>query len=271
MNHPLVKYTFYYLIYTLLVVLLHLASISMIAYFHFLLDHRLVDVEDWIYHHQWEIVGISKIIAGFLVFRLLSIQSEYRNPFQELIKKGQRFWNKEAVVIITSLFLVTLLIGKPVKSGNDFFLMRFLSSFIGNLVFFMSDIWIVYFLFQIYPSQRKSKYFVTFVFPLITFFVTKYWILYGRNIHSSIVFYLGVGYLFSWFWDKENWGIPAIFTLFFICPFNSLFGLDPIWHSVYSPFIFIDGITKFEYFSMIVMIAVYLLIKSGFGKLKRSN
>ena len=62
-SKPMQKIGLYYLGYCGSLILIQISLVSIVAFFHFLLDHDMAVVENWLTRNAWEMLCFSKITA----------------------------------------------------------------------------------------------------------------------------------------------------------------------------------------------------------------
>ena len=139
-NHPLSRHIFFYGVYNTLLIIGHLLLVSIITFVHFLLDHRLGVIEDWIRDNAWEIVICSKILALFSTYLFLAVKSDSRNLIRDFLHKYLSVPDKKFWVILTVFIILTLFLGGPVPGSNsEWQFGRFFVSYLGTFTIFKSD------------------------------------------------------------------------------------------------------------------------------------
>ena len=101
-----IKGPVYFLGYQVTMLLTYLIIVSILAYFHFLLDHSLSVIEDWIFDHGWEIVIASKLLSLFIIVNFLNVQTDERAPLRKYLLDFKRNTPREIFVIIMFLFVL---------------------------------------------------------------------------------------------------------------------------------------------------------------------
>jgi hypothetical protein len=85
------KILLYYFGYSILFLIFHLATISLVSFFHFLLDHDMSVIENWLYRNAWEMILLSKALAGFIIIKALQLNNYFvKNLF--FILRGDCRW-----------------------------------------------------------------------------------------------------------------------------------------------------------------------------------
>lgn len=232
----------------------HLIIISIITFFHFLLDHRLIVVENWIYDFSWQIFMISKVIC-FLFFYKYFIFFKKENDLISFTRENFSF-NKLDVFLIPLISLAFLLfyIDPYVKSNHEFDLLRAIFH-ISSIVLTMAiDLLIVLILMK--EKGRESLHLIEVVlFSLVSYFSFQSVFLFSHK--NAYVLILNV-ILFYFLYLKKDLGLPFLFISLFIVPLYLLMGFDPIWNGDYS--LFGSRITSINIhiFSVLLSIGLYM-------------
>lgn len=270
-NHPLARQLSYYLGFNFLVLFWHLILISLIAFFHFLLDHRLAVIEDWIFEQGWEILIISKLLSCGLFIKFINLRSEERRPIRSLLARGFIRPKRESLVALLALFLITILFGKPVDiSQTGLLYPKLLMAYIGTFLFFMADILLLQHLQEHFPLRKASFQVRTLLFPVILTMVTM-----GSLVNEKGPVYLLYFHFFMSLylarWGGKNWTLPAIYLLVFASPMSSFFGLDPIWGESFSWMKMTSTIGMTHMFALGALMIFYLQRKQKTDRFTRVN
>ena len=247
-----------YLIFYLVVAVSYLTTISVVSYFHFLLDHDFSTIEDWIFYHYWEIASLSKIFGAVVMIGILNIQGNERNLFKDFFMDSNFKIPKEIYVVITIFFILTFFLYSPTFILNhNATISSVLISFLGTFVFYMSDVFVAAFIHKVYPGTRRYLYLVIFVFSLLQYFFNRGLFLFAKNIDATVfcnIFFL----FFLSQWRKLNWIYPGLFCVLFICSFSSLTGTDIMWAEEYAFFRFPTPMGTPTYMGLIFLSVFYL-------------
>lgn len=244
--------TFYSLFYAFLWGF-HLILISLISFFHLLLDHNIRTIGDWIGDRGWTLIIISKVVVFYLAMlfanlktkKIFSLKSYFRNSIQ----------TPRLEVVVTVLFLIIALMGiGEVKINHTMILEvdRLILSILGTFVFFVVDYILLVILDVFYPVREEDQRVKRIaVFPLVFYLFTAATFVYEQTI--TLKFYaLFFLLLYAGEWRRKNWTLPTIFLLAFIVPSFSLMGLDPVWGEIYSP---LTATKKISTTTMFILIA----------------
>ena len=248
----------YFLFYALLWGF-HLILISLISFFHLLLDHNIRTIGDWIGDRGWTLIIISKVIVFYLVMlfvnlktkKLYSVKSYFRNSIQ----------TPRLEVFVAILFLLIGLLGLGEMTFNSTMIVevyRLVLSIVGTLIFFAVDYVLLVILDVFYPirdeSQRLQR---IFILPLLFYIFSAATFVYEQTISFKLyAFFLLL--LYTGEWRRKNWTLPALFLVAFIVPCYSLMGLDPVWGEAYAPIIATKKIGTTSLFILIGFALAYL-------------
>lgn len=237
----------------------HLILISLISFFHLLLDHNIRTIGDWIGDRGWTLIIISKVIVFYLAMlfvnlktkKFFSVKSYFRNSVQ----------SPRVEVFVAILFLLIGLMGIGEMGLNSTMIVeidRVLLSIIGTFVFFAVDYTFLVILDVFYPIRDESlRHRRLIILALLFYFFSAATFVYEQTI-SLKLFSFFLLLLYTGEWRRKNWTLPAIFLCAFIIPSYSLLGLDPVWGEAYSPIIANKKISTFSLFILIGFAVGYL-------------
>lgn len=262
----------YYLGFQFLVWFFHFLLISIVSFFHFQLGHRLGIIENWIFHQAWEIVIVTKILALYVISRIVQIRGESRKPLRDLLTKGFEKPKMELFVVITFSLLAFFLSGQVTVSDKvSIEIFKSLVSLFGVVFFFMSDILVLNLLQELFPLSRRTWVIKLLVCPLIFWGFSHVSFRYGENLNSLIYYYLlMLLFLSSWRRVKKvkinsnitNWSLPLLYASLFIGPINSLLGIDILWGKNFSYFELIKPIYFYHLFVLSVVSICYFSVRN---------
>jgi len=238
----------------------HLILISLVSFFHLLLDHNIRTIGDWIGDRGWTLIIISKLVVFYLTMlfvnlktkKLFSIKSYFRNSIQ----------TPRIEVFVTILFLLIGLIGMGEIGFNSTMIVeidRIFLSIVGTFVFFAVDYVLLVILDVFYPIHEEYlRYKRLIILPLLFYIFSAATFVYEQTITPKL-FMMFLLLLYSGEWRRKNWTLPALFLCAFIIPSFSLLGLDPVWGEAYSPLVASRKISTFSIFVLIGFSIGYLL------------
>ena len=239
----------------------HTIIISIIAFFHFSLNHRLTIIDDWIFEYAWSIASLSKSFAAVLIFKFISVNSSRRSPFRELLGKGIVAPSKEILIMITLFLTFFFFFGggnlDPIEAFN---MSSILSSVYGVTLFYGIELFIIYSLNVFYPLKSSQQNSMTPLYAAVFILHNKITFFYAEGL-TSIVYLNFIVLTFLVFWKRLNWSLPIYMMIFYICPAASLLGLDPIWSDNFSLFTLKTNISTPVYIGIIIVPICYLLFK----------
>jgi hypothetical protein len=234
------KILLYYFGYSILFLIFHLATISLVSFFHFLLDHDMSVIENWLYRNAWEMILLSKALAGFIIIKALQLNNYFvKNLF--FILKGDT-WRPTRSAIVFILFLAVLFyalihqFGGEIVGGNKSIDFVYIS-FLGSILFYFIDFIVINILVRNLLLNSKKKYFLltlalTFIFMLFTKatlpYISKFYIFLILHFFTLLIL------LFT---NKMNIINPILYSIFIIGPLSAFYGLDLVWdnaHALYS-------------------------------------
>lgn len=228
------KGVIYYLLFNVIFFLSHLALVSIFSFFHFLLDHDLNTIENWLIRNSWEVIILAKVTSFSFLAIFIDMQNYDLNKISSYLKEVLRVPSRAGVVftLFISVFFYILVsqfsgdIEKDQVQKNLIF-----SSFFGSFFFFIIDFVFIDVLKKNYNiSQKDYKYFFI-PFIILFFSVTKILLPYINEyivlqlLHFTVLFTFGMSKRFS---DS------LIYGAFVIAPISSFYGLDIVWENAFS-------------------------------------
>lgn len=256
---PIGRQVLFYFIFYAFLWGFHLIIISLISYFHLLLNHNIRTIGDWIADRGWTLIILSKLAVFYLAMlfvnlktrKLFSLKSYFRNSIQ----------TPRLEIFVTVLFLLIGLMGLGEMRINRTMIVeidRVVLSIAGTFVFFAVDYVLLVILDVFYPIRdEKQRLKRIFLFPLLFYFFTAATFVYEQTITFKFypLFFL---LLYAGEWRRKNWTLPALFLSVFIIPAFSLMSLDPVWGEIYSPFTFTRKVGWASFFILVLFAVGYL-------------
>lgn len=242
----------YYTIFHMLIWGLHLIVLSIVAFFHFDLEHSMTIIDDWIFSEAWILSFISTALAGFIMIKVLLIKSNFRNPISSMISASDRNLSAHILVIIIFILGSFLYWGRPdFKIREDFEFLKLILSYMGSIFIYFVDICILFLLDHFYPLKLKEKVFRVLTFPFLFLFFSKS-TYYLEPSNLKLVYFYSFLLLICFSLKDLNWKNSIVILFTVIAPLNAFFGLDVMWGDAFSPFIFKNPIDL----SMIIVISI---------------
>jgi hypothetical protein len=258
-DSPLGSQIKYYALFCFVLWSVHLILISLISYFHLLLNHNIRTIGDWIGDRGWALIIISKVLIFYLALQFIRLKNKKINLVRNYFRNSVQLPRKE--VIVALLFLIVGLMGLGRITLNHtliFELDRMILSTVGTFIFFSVDYALLIVLEIFFPLEsaidKKRK---LFIFPLLFYYFTYATFIYEQTVSFRLyAFFFLLLYLGEW--RRRNWTLPMLFLLAFLIPCYTLFGLDPVWSSSYTFFTVTNVISSFSIFILIGFAIAYL-------------
>lgn len=259
LDSPLGSQIKYYALFYLVMWSLHLVLISLISYFHLLLNHNIRTIGDWIGDRGWALIIASKILIFYLASQFILLKSKKINLLKDYIINCMHFPRKEIFVILIFLLIGLMGLGKITLNRTFIFeLDRILFSVVGTFIFFAVDYALLIVLEIFFPiDEQKEKNKKLLVFPLLFYSFTCATFIYEQTVSIKLyAFFFLLMYVGEW--RRRNWSVPLLFLLAFLIPYYSFFGFDPVWNANYTFFKMERSISSFSLFVLISFAIGYL-------------
>ena len=245
----------FYSLYCFTYFLFNVLLVSVIAFFHFLLEHDMSIVEDWVYRNSWEILIFCKISAFVLIFKLIELRIYRQRFFINFFKKGFTYPNHYIFVVILFICTFILAVGKVTfqpthtKYSNYHFV-----SYLGSFFFYFIDYILLFFLKSLFPFYKRWEgYTFIFLSSFIFFAVSVISIPHIKETTIYLLFHMMALMLFTLPYS-QNWIIGFCYIFFLVAPLSTFIGLDPIWSGQFSLF-FLKNPLPFSYVLAIWLVA----------------
>ena len=219
----------------LFTLVVHMAFISLISFFHFSLTHSLSVIDDWIDYHGWELLIIVKLVV-LLTFNRIFYLGLPKNFFFIEFKNSFGDVSRDVVLITFQIIFVSLLLSQVSYSGFlNYGPRELFMSLIGNFIESLINIYIVVSLIRHY-ELNSSK----ILFWLLSTFILHY----STYLIFSFVDHFSWHKLFSYFFvysiflrKKKSWADILFFIFFSVSIYCVFIGEDSIWGNMGAPFI----------------------------------
>lgn len=261
-----------------------LLIISLFSFFHFLLNHKVFEIEEWVYEHGWFIIVSSKVLSTYVILKFTTLKNSYRRPIKEFFQNDLERPSGDVIVLSLFFLISNIFFSKPYffeHLNNEFF--KIVICFFSVILFYFTDVVTIYFLEKYSSISRLEKLtrmtfylFIFFlnnklIFPMISFKETNpsdpsfFEVNLLMTFHFFVILYLG---LYSTEIQKiqRNLGNSLFYVVFILAPFAAFFGQDPLWGGLYSPFRLRVALGKEYYFSLGIILIFYLAFKSRKAK-----
>jgi len=248
----------------------HLFLISVISFFHFLLEHRLGIIEDWIFYQGWEIVMISKGFAFFIIVKFLTIRVDFKISLTRLLKQHLSIIPVHMFILSFAMLFSFLLWMRPgLSPESNFYPLRMVVCYFGNILFFGTDLLILWILglIELNKSNSLDKHskrelfswkmaLVPLMLAAFPYLAAKWIFLYETNINVLIMFW--AYFICLPLQIDMSSPSPSLFILAaVVAPLNSLIGLDPLWGHNFSPFLASEAIDLRILFGLAICFSSY--------------
>ncbi|GEM_PF-4452927 len=231
----LLNHLLFFAAYCLIVWFVHMFVVSIASFIHFLLEHDLRIIEDWITDQGWQIIIISKVLALIPIYIWFEFKNDSKNFLISKMSSGINTPDIEAVVLIIAAFTLTLLFN-VISSNNTFTdinFFRFSISYLGTVVFILTDFIIIHAFNFVMPISQRHYIVGCLLLPAITQIATIIIFPYCTNFNASIYLNLSMVLLLTKT-ATASWGNSLLFVLACIGPFASFLGTDILWGNHYS-------------------------------------
>ena len=159
LSAPSRKILAYYVGYCCLFIFFYFALVSAISFFHFLLDHELGVIEAWLNRNGWEILVVSKSLAAIIVLKSLKMNNYLFKDSWQLLRAGKFFPDQKAVAVCVFLPVFFLVLANQFTPGlaPNASAKFAATSYLGTIIFFMCDIFIVHSAVANFSVWRKRQ------------------------------------------------------------------------------------------------------------------
>lgn len=216
----------------------HLISLSLINFFHFMLNHKMSVIDTWILDRSYQLMIMEKLIAFLIIF---FFRGTFRSKENLLGQRGvfsdEKFPHRETIVFTMTTVVLTFSMGAIQSLSASFTqVVKIIFCYFGTTLVLLLDC-LVMKVFLSGKEKRDKVYdfvFMMVFFVSMFFFQDKIFRYQGDEIYYFFFFHMLAGVLF---WHRKfNFFDALFFTLFGIGPIVTFIGLEPIWAGKYSPF-----------------------------------
>lgn len=253
-----------YFFYQATVWIFHLLVISLVSFFHLILNHSLGTIAEWINERGWQLIIFTKFSVMFLFLQFFSLKFQITTKLKSFYQNGMMWPRTDFVVMAIFFFIALLSLGRPeVNSAIIFELDNLILSYFGLIIFFSVDFLFLILLNANFPLPREDRLKGAIMHSL--FFYLGTWISFQYEFLkvNFIFFFLFFMLLYLSMWRRENWTMPFIFLFFVISPISTFLGFDPVWQNQYSILRFSETVSVLEFNLLIVLCLLYLHYKKS--------
>lgn len=248
-----------YLAYQFTVWFFHLLLISLVSFFHLILNHSLGTIAEWINERGWQLIILTKLSVMFLFLQFFSLKLQVIAKLKSFYQNGWMWPRSDFIIIAMFFFIALMALGKP--QGNPaiiFELDNLIWAYLGVVCFFAVDFLFLILLNANFPLPRNKHLLVSLLHAATFYLGSRATFQYEITHVSLIFFFLFFLLLYLSMWRRENWTLPCFFLLLILAPISAFLGFDPVWQNQYSLFYFSDKISVGE-FNLIVFLCILYL------------
>ncbi|MBY0516867.1 MAG: hypothetical protein K2P81_08170 [Bacteriovoracaceae bacterium] len=248
----------WWLFYIAIQVIAHISLSSVGAFFHFLLDHEISLVEGWLHNNGWELAVASKVLAFWIVYKLLKVRLYQPLRVRDYFGDLWRLPDQRAVVLAFFLNILFWLVAQPVlqTQNQSYWAFHFVSYF-GIGLWFLSDFLVASILQDLFPITIKK-------FENIRIFI--YLIGFSLSFRLVVPDYFGTFFVMLLHFCSllllsgirlQNIGNVVVYLALVVSPFAAFFGIDPIWGADFSPF-------KFQHLPSVPFLLIFWMLSLAY-------
>ncbi|OFZ27860.1 MAG: hypothetical protein A2381_07640 [Bdellovibrionales bacterium RIFOXYB1_FULL_37_110] len=253
--------------YLFFIALFYLVLISIISFFHFMLGHKISEIQEWILGYGWQLIILSKLMAFFCIFQIIGLDAYYKDLYRYITEKKIKKFDRNILILIlfTAVFFITL--GQPVIiPHHQFQMIRFALALVGITAFYVADLILIVALQIVYPLDKRTLVLRLLIFPLLFLLSSKLTYTFAENINIFVwgQFFVTM-YLLNI--DRNNY----LSVLLYITITSAVFvfcGGDPVWGNLFSIFKFEKPITGGLIFGWLAIVVMYMNFKRSKTLLK---
>jgi len=229
----------WWVFYMSVFVVTHVVLSSIGAFFHFLLDHEISIVEGWLHKNGWELTIFSKIFSFFILQKFLQIRLYRPQSLKKFLKDQWRMPNQNLIISIIFLFVMLVYFGKPsFQPQNYSFFFYHLITYCSFTLWFLIDYFALVQLRDLFDLENKTLSRWLYVLYFLTFYLSFKMIIPDYFSVSLIIFLHFITLLFITGAKFKQWPNIFFYLVLFASPLATLFGIDPVWGTDFSPFKF---------------------------------
>jgi len=230
------KVIIYYSLYCVLFLLFYLALVSTISFFHFLLDHEMGIIENWLNRNTWETLIVSKLLSGLCTVKSLMLNNYHYLSFNDFLKKHMKSPDLKVYVIV--LFIVIFLYALLNQFGSELISKEAefsfsITSYIGSVLFYLIDIFVLFYALAHAQLSRKQIIKMAVLIPILFYITTKVALPYVEK-YTLFIFLHIITMCILMFRDKSNFSNIVLYCLSVIGPLSIFLGIDLVWDNSYA-------------------------------------
>jgi hypothetical protein len=227
------RFVLYYTLFTLSYVLIHYSLVSVVAFFHFLLDHELATIEQWLNYNGWEIILSSKLIAFSIFNRVLKLNFYTFSFRQNILEKTHFAFNIRLLIMIVGLHIFMFGLGEVFQFNLLYqdveYNSSLLLSFFGTTIFYLIDYLMLMSIDHcvklVRPRVIKG---INYYLPFL-FYAASLLILPNLDKNQHFLFFNYFMLVAIYYKDRSNLMNPLLYSVLAISLMSLLWGLDLVW------------------------------------------
>lgn len=228
----------YYLGYNILVVLIQLATVSLMAFFHFLLEHDMGVIESWLNKNAWETLTFSKGMGFILMLKAIRLNLYNLPSFKKILQKKSFIPSLRILVVI---FFLNIMGGALLKNYGVVGELRpnvsylfVLTSYVGTSIFYLLDFLFVFYLLEnISIVKKRNKMILLMIMGGMFLIVTNILQPYSKP-NQLIILINFITLLSIYLKNKHNFINPILMCLGCVSFMTIFYGHDLVWKDQYS-------------------------------------
>ena len=237
----------------------HLIFVSVIAFFHLILNHNIGTIADWIVDRGWIEIMVTKLLIFFFAIQFMKLRNIKYAHIRGMLRNAVAFPRHEVFVSVIFLLIAVMSVGE-IKMNHAYIIdvYRFLISILGTLVFYGVDLVMILILDVFNPlkteKEEKNK---MIIFSFLFWLFTRMTFIYEQSVSFSLFPYFFLLLYFA-YWRRRNWTLPLFLLASFFVPAYALLGLDPVWGSSFTLFYMQRPIHVVSIICMVLILFSYL-------------
>ena len=229
----------WWVFYTAVFAVSHVVLSSIGAFFHFLLDHEISIVEGWLHKNGWELTLFSKVFSFYILQKILQIRLYRPQSIKLFMKEQWRLPKQNLIVSLLFLLISLIILGKPLAQPQNYsFFIYHLITFISISLWFLTDYFALAQLKDLFDVESKPLSRWLNVIYVISF-ILSFKMIIPDYFNVEVIIYLHyVSILLITGVKFKQWSNVLFYMILFAAPLATLFGIDPVWGTDFSPFKF---------------------------------
>ncbi len=226
----------YYFLYCVIFIFLNLAMVSVFSFFHFLLNHDMNTIENWLNRNNWEILSLGKLFSLYFTSRIIKLNQYNEIKFRDFFIGLSYLPSRKMIGMI--VFLLTIFYAFIVQFGggvnqNQFKEELFYSSFIGSFIFYLADFVMIYLILKVFEVKKEDYSKVIYPCLILFLIASKIALPYLNKFYVFLMIHFLSLFVISF---RGKLADVFLYGLLVIAPLSTIYGLDIVWDNAYSFF-----------------------------------